>query len=144
MDLSLEELADFAKEFVASVPLASSSRAHVVGLRGELGAGKTTFVQMVARELGITESVTSPTFVFVKAYDIQHPAFSRFVHVDAYRLSLSDADTIGWEDYRTDPRNLILVEWPENLAGFPADAAVIAFTVTGEKTRSLYHHVSDR
>jgi tRNA threonylcarbamoyladenosine biosynthesis protein TsaE len=144
MELSLEELADFAKEFVAELPQEAGSRAHVVGLKGELGAGKTTFVQMVARELGVDVSVGSPTYVFAKKYEIRRVPYRHLVHVDAYRLESHDADTIGWNALLADSENLLLVEWPENLGGFPADAAMIAFTVTGEKTRSLHHHVGDR
>jgi tRNA threonylcarbamoyladenosine biosynthesis protein TsaE len=141
-ELSLEELANFAKKFVAELPRERGPRAHIVGLKGELGAGKTTFVQFVAKELGVEESVTSPTFTIMQPYDINHPPYERFVHVDAYRLNLDEPDTIGWAAYARDPGNLILVEWPENLAGFPDDAAVLSFSVTGEHTRAI-HHVED-
>lgn len=143
VELSLAELALFAKRFVAELPDEPGPRAHVVGLKGELGAGKTTFAQLVAKELGVEESVTSPTFTIVQPYAIDHPPFARLVHVDAYRLSPADPDTIGWASYVRDPSNIILVEWPENLAGFPDDAAVLSFTITGEDTRAL-HHVEDR
>jgi len=139
MKLSLTELENFAKAFVAELPKSPGVQAHVVGLKGELGAGKTTFVQMVANELGITDSVTSPTFVLARVYPIDHPPFERFVHIDAYRLSLEDKDTIGWRTYVEDPRNFIMVEWPEHLRDFPTDAATLSFVVVDQHTRRLNH-----
>ncbi len=68
MDLTLEGLATFAKEFVATLPQRPGASALVVGLKGDLGAGKTAFVQAVAREMGVKESVTSPTFVIAQSY----------------------------------------------------------------------------
>ncbi len=144
MELSLAELKDFAEKFVAALPSASGTRAHVVGLKGDLGAGKTTFTQMVANELKAQGPVTSPTYVFAKSYEIHRPPYERLIHIDAYRLLPEDPDTIGWRAYLKDPANLILVEWPENLNGFPPDASTIAFAVTGENTRSVYHHANDR
>ena len=139
MELSLSELKEFAKQFVKELPQTLGSRAHLVGLKGELGAGKTTFVQEVARELGIAESVTSPTFVIAKSYQLTHPVFRKLVHVDAYRLSLGDPDTIGFGGYLREPTNLMLVEWPEHLQSFPGDAALMTFHVTGEDTRAITH-----
>lgn len=144
MELSLEELADFAKEFVAELPQVPGPSAHIVGLKGELGAGKTTFVQLVARELGVADTVGSPTFVIAKTYPIDHAPFSRLVHIDAYRLASGEESGIGWTAYASDPANLVFVEWPENLTGFPSDAATLAFAVTGEKTRTILHHAGDR
>lgn len=140
MALSLNELRTFAKEFVANLPRAVGAEAHIVGLKGELGSGKTTFVQMIAEELGIQDPVTSPTFTILQVYPINHPVFERLIHVDAYRLSREDSDTIGFQQYRENPRNLILVEWPENLRDFPQSAARITFRVLDTKTRAVEHH----
>ncbi len=137
MELSLSELPEFAKQFVRELPETLEGHACVVGLRGELGAGKTAFVQAVARALGIEERVTSPTFVIMKSYAIQHPLFAKLVHIDAYRLRFEDPDTIGFNEQRANPQNLILVEWPERLHDFPKDAPVITFDVSGEDSRTV-------
>ena len=140
MEASLSELAVVANMFVDKLPALPGVRAHLLGLSGELGAGKTTFVQMVAERLGVEDAVTSPTFTILKSYNILHPVFKRLVHVDAYRLTPEEADTIDWQRYVSDPENLILVEWPENLKGFPKDAQRLSLTVASEHTRHVELH----
>jgi len=85
----------------------------VVGLSGELGAGKTTLVRAIAAALGVTQPVTSPTFALVHRYD---GADVSVFHVDAYRLKHDDeARDLGFEDMLADQRAVVLVEWPERL-----------------------------
>jgi tRNA threonylcarbamoyl adenosine modification protein YjeE len=95
--------------------------AFVVGLSGHLGAGKTSFTKLLAKELSIAETVTSPTFVIMKIYEIPTDAagasgtFKRLVHIDAYRLERrSELEGIDFERIASDPGNLVIVEWPEN------------------------------
>ncbi len=86
----------------------------VVGLSGELGAGKTTLVRAIAGALGVTQPVTSPTFALVHRYD--GPGVTVY-HVDAYRLRQDDeARDLGFEDMLADPGAVVLIEWPERLA----------------------------
>lgn len=142
MDVSLEEMDAYAEAFVSALPKEAGQRAHVVGLSGDLGAGKTTFVQHVGKALGVAEHVTSPTFVIAQSYLIpHHSSFNRLVHIDAYRLSDDAKDTIGFSEYLRDPHNLVLVEWPENLpshAGFPADTPILRFETVDETTRRIF------
>jgi tRNA threonylcarbamoyladenosine biosynthesis protein TsaE len=110
------------------------SHATLVTLSGELGAGKTSFTQGIARELGIEEAVTSPTFVLEKIYELTDKAFKRLVHIDAYRLEgETSLVPLGWEDLYADPANLIVLEWPELVASqlAPADRR-ITLSVEGE------------
>ncbi|MEX0909764.1 MAG: tRNA (adenosine(37)-N6)-threonylcarbamoyltransferase complex ATPase subunit type 1 TsaE [Candidatus Paceibacterota bacterium] len=96
-------------------------------LKGDLGAGKTTFVQALARELGVNEKVTSPTFVIQKEYTPRAPEepysksshdFERLIHIDAYRLeSLSELETLGWSEYISDTKAVVALEWPERVEG---------------------------
>jgi tRNA threonylcarbamoyladenosine biosynthesis protein TsaE len=140
MELSLENLVAFARSFVEALPKNEGKRAHIVGLSGDLGAGKTTFVQLVARALGVEDSVTSPTYVIAERYAIEHPPFTSLVHIDAYRLQEKESHTIGWDDFCKDPKNLLLVEWPERLGNaFPKDAPILIFSVVNESTRMITH-----
>jgi tRNA threonylcarbamoyladenosine biosynthesis protein TsaE len=140
MEVSLADLPKFAEKFVAELPTVAGERAYVVGLSGELGAGKTTFVQSVARALGGNQSVTSPTFVFAQRYAITRPPFTSLIHVDAYRLEPGEAHTIGWQDFLKDPANLILVEWPEKMLGdFPQGAPLLKFKVIETGMRDIQY-----
>lgn len=141
MEMTLTELNDFAKRVVLELPKSKGTTAHVIGLSGPLGAGKTTFVQMVAKELGVTATVPSPTFTLVRPYEMTHPIFKRLIHIDAYRLTDADARGIGWEEYTRNPDNLIIVEWPENLGEKTAhNIPTIRLGVISENTRSVAHY----
>jgi len=79
----------------------------VISLTGDLGAGKTTFVQGAARGLGVGEPVVSPTFVLVREYRGDVPVY----HLDVYRLDrLQEVIDLGFEDL-LDPSGVIFVEW---------------------------------
>ncbi len=129
---SLEETAKIAQEWLADVGRkhamsAASDEALIVGLSGHLGAGKTAFVKAVAAELGVEETVTSPTFVIMKIYETKSARWPRLVHIDAYRLEKpEELAAIRWEDVVADPHNLVMVEWPENvgLKSFAAGASL--------------------
>ncbi len=109
----------------------------VVGVSGELGAGKTTLVRAIAAGLGVTESVTSPTFALVHRYTGRGVSV---YHVDAYRLGPRDrARDLGLDDMLAEPGAVVLIEWPERLgAAAPALAHRIRLAHTGEAgTREL-------
>lgn len=109
-----EELEQFAKEFIAG--LSRGERATVIGLSGELGAGKTSFVQGVAEALGVKEHVGSPTFVLEKRYPLSGASFSTLVHIDAYRLEgEKSAAPLRLGETLADPSNLVFIEWPEHV-----------------------------
>ncbi len=113
--------------------------ATILALSGDLGAGKTTFTKGLARALGVTETVTSPTFVIEKRYPIDQGAFSVLVHIDAYRLEgEEELRTIGWHTLATDPKNLIVIEWPEQVGlGVPERAYRIQFEHVSEVERRI-------
>ena len=85
----------------------------VVAIAGELGTGKTTLVRAVARALGVSEPVTSPTFALVHRYA---GTGVTIYHVDAYRLRrAADAADLGLDDMLAEPDSVVLIEWPERL-----------------------------
>jgi tRNA threonylcarbamoyladenosine biosynthesis protein TsaE len=136
---NLNQTEEIAKSFLEKIALEFSDRAIVVGLYGDLGSGKTTFTQAIAKILNIKEYVTSPTFVIEKRYDIEHPLFKKIIHIDAYRLdSGKELLAIDWERDIKDPRNLILVEWPERiLEVMPEKHSKINFKFLSENEREI-------
>ncbi len=90
-----------------------SSSAWLVGLAGELGAGKTTLVRGLLRELGYTGYVRSPTYTLVESYEL---GAWRVFHLDLYRLGhAEELDYLGLRDFLTD-HVLCVIEWPERAA----------------------------
>ena len=106
----------------------------VIAYRGDLGAGKTAFTRGLARGLGCTEIVTSPTYTIVNEYlGGRIPLF----HFDMYRLrSSDDLFDIGWEDY-LDRGGVCAVEWSENVDDAMEDAIYITIEKLGEDSRRI-------
>lgn len=107
-----------AKDFLKTCVNDKSKNSCVVCLHGDLGAGKTTFSQFLAKEIGVKRKVNSPTFVIMKRYEIKSKSnkFKNLYHLDAYRLkNEKELDVLGWKNIISDPENLILIEWPENV-----------------------------
>ena len=107
-----------AEEFLAKLkPM--KKRATVVGLYGDLGAGKTTFTQAIGKVLKIKRKVNSPTFVIMKKYCIGKTYAKKFkllFHIDAYRLKNErELLHLGWEKIIENKENLVFIEWPENI-----------------------------
>lgn len=125
----LSDLTGVAKTFLVSL-VPHPARATLVTLQGDLGAGKTTFVQAVAKELGITQAVQSPTYVLMKKYPVEDPRFTTLVHIDAYRLvSKEEFAALDPEAFLSDPKALVCIEWPERVAGaLPAPDRELRFS----------------
>ena len=106
----------------------------VIAYEGDLGAGKTAFTRGLARGLGCTDMVTSPTYTIVNEYlSGRLPLF----HVDMYRLrSAEDLWDIGWEDY-LDRGGICAVEWSENVADAMEDAITVTIEKLGEESRRI-------
>lgn len=110
-------------------------------LKGDLGAGKTTFSKYFALALGIKDIITSPTFVILKKYKlpISINNISELIHADCYRLiSPEDAYSIGLDEYfeRTDV--ITLIEWPEKIDSIiPNRAKLINFEHIDENSRKI-------
>lgn len=95
--------------------LAKNFKDGVIGLFGELGAGKTMFTQGFAKGLGIKEKIISPTFVLIRQHKIPNTEKKLF-HIDLYRLENTDEiKFLGLEEIWPDPKNIILVEWADKI-----------------------------
>jgi len=135
---SLAEFQKFAEDFASKLSPASNS-ATIVGLYGNLGAGKTTFTQTLAKNLGVEETVTSPTFVVEKIYELTKQKFTHLIHIDAYRLEKSEELLhLGWKEVILDPKNLILVEWADRVIDImPKHIKVNLMTLPDPDSRNI-------
>ena len=131
-------------EFITNSPLETENVGEALGkvlrpgsilaYEGDLGAGKTAFTRGLARGLGATEQVTSPTYTIVNEYlSGRMPLF----HFDMYRLASSDdLWDIGWEDY-LERGGVCAVEWSENVADAMEDAITVCIQKLGEESRRI-------
>lgn len=136
-EVAQENLIQEAENFLHT--LSPRETATVVGLYGDLGAGKTTFTKALAKVLGVEGTVTSPTFVLEKIYTLTGQRFSHLIHIDAYRLEGSvELKQLGWDTIVSDPENLIIVEWADKVEDIlPEDTKKVSLKVTGENVRDI-------
>ncbi|MFZ2151726.1 MAG: tRNA (adenosine(37)-N6)-threonylcarbamoyltransferase complex ATPase subunit type 1 TsaE [Minisyncoccia bacterium] len=113
--------------------------ARVIGLYGNLGAGKTTFTKKLALALGGTDSVVSPTFILERDYTLSNEwDIETLAHIDAYRFdSAKEGEVLRIHTRLSDPKLLYVVEWPENLGELMPPHTKIFFEHTGGDTRKV-------
>ncbi|MDO8664690.1 MAG: tRNA (adenosine(37)-N6)-threonylcarbamoyltransferase complex ATPase subunit type 1 TsaE [Candidatus Liptonbacteria bacterium] len=99
------------------------SRAAIVALVGELGAGKTTFAQGFASGVGI-KGAPSPTFILMRNTELKGKTFKNFIHIDAYRATAADFLKLGFKEIAANPNNVILVEWADRLKKLMPKSAI--------------------
>jgi tRNA threonylcarbamoyladenosine biosynthesis protein TsaE len=105
-------------------PATSGKHALIFALQGDLGSGKTTFVKGFFRGLGIKSRIKSPTFIIMRRNRIRDKIFKNVFHIDAYRMRKpEDLFVIDFKTIASDPKNIILIEWPENAKGIIPRAA---------------------
>ena len=113
----------------------------VILLQGDLGTGKTTLTQGIARGLGIEEYVQSPTFILIAEYDGRAADGSplRLYHLDLYRLEgETDLDSIGFGDYLEPADGISVIEWPERAGGdLPESYLLVRIAHAGEDRRRI-------
>lgn len=116
---SVEELKAVAGELLGIWKQLPQNEAIVIALSGDLGAGKTTFVQQLAQIVGVTETVNSPTYVLVKSYETTDSILSTLIHIDAYRIEHdSEMKPLHFTELLNNPHTLICIEWAERISAF--------------------------
>lgn len=109
---NIEIITENAKETqkvgeILAQEIKKGQKALIIGLEGELGSGKTTFIQGLAKGLKIKERITSPTFVIMKK-------IGWFYHIDCYRVKSKDLLDLGFREIISQP-NLVVIEWAEKI-----------------------------
>ena len=117
----------------------SSKSALVVAFEGDLGSGKTTFIQGLATGLGVKENVLSPTFVIQKDFPLALKNYKNFYHIDAYRLkNPEELLELGFEDLIKNPENIIVIEWADKIKKIlPKNIVRTNFENLGENKRKI-------
>ncbi len=128
----------FAKKTLKTTP---QKHAFILALQGELGAGKTTFLQGFAKGLSIGERAQSPTFVIIRKYKIKKKSskFKNFYHIDCYRVnSPKEIMQLGFKKIVSIPENIIATEWADKILSIlPKNSLRLRFQVVGKKTRKI-------
>ncbi len=140
MEIKLKSLKDTQKLAVKiAKEISRKGGPSVIALYGDLGAGKTTFAQFLAKALGVKEKILSPTFLIIKTFYLSKPVgnFKFLTHVDTYRLkSAKDLIVLGLKDLLKDKENITVIEWPEKIEKYLFKNTVrIYFSVVSEKER---------
>jgi tRNA threonylcarbamoyladenosine biosynthesis protein TsaE len=157
---SFEETQELARKFIGDILSMSqkTGKTIILALEGDLGSGKTTFTQGLARGFGVKDNLASPTFVLIKEYKIrivgkilrqklhearkgllQGASFRSLFHIDCYRLNKPwQMQELGFEEIINNPQNIVVIEWPEKIAEIlPEDAIKIKFEFIDENKRKI-------
>lgn len=110
--------------------LAKEDKSNIFALIGELGSGKTTFIQGFAEGLGIKEKIISPTFVLIKQHPIPNTQKTLY-HIDLYRIE--DLTELGLKEIIEYPNNIVLIEWAEKIKKLPKNTIRISIKKQGNK-----------
>ncbi len=129
---SLENVQATAREFIRQ-----TKESKVFAFFGAMGVGKTTFITAICRELGVTDTINSPTFAIVNEYET--PAGETVYHFDFYRInSPEEAFDLGYEDYFYRDGTRCFVEWSEKIeALLPPDCVRVEITEEAGGARSI-------
>jgi len=117
-------------------------KALVLALTGDLGSGKTTFVQGFLRSLGIRKKITSPTFVLIKCYVLHASCFMNAYHIDCYRIKKAkELLDLGFKEILNNPQNIVLIEWAEKIKRILPKSTVWLKFEHGEKENQRIIHL---
>lgn len=137
---SAEETKKFGFNLAAALKKEpASNKALIIALEGNLGSGKTTFIQGLAKGLGIKENVLSPTFLILKQFPIALKNFRNLYHIDAYRLkNPQELLELGFKDLIKNPKNIIVIEWADKVKKIlPRGIIKIKFENLGKNKRKI-------
>lgn len=155
---SFGETQKLGEEFARSHPFGLSSQGRriarlkcaLIALYGDLGSGKTTFVQGLAKGLEIKRRIISPTFIIVRNYELgirnQELGRNNFYHIDLYRMETEkDIESLGIDEIMEDPQNIVAIEWAEKMGNLlPKERIDIRFASISENERRITINIKNQ
>jgi tRNA threonylcarbamoyladenosine biosynthesis protein TsaE len=138
--VAIEGLSVLAAELLLMAKNQMSEGATILALHGDLGAGKTTFVQALGKSLGVTEQITSPTFTIMKGYETTSADFEHLIHMDAYRIDdIAELGPLRFSEILATPKTLFCIEWAEKIKeALPVSVINLTLAVADENTRTVH------
>lgn len=126
--------------FDLAVSMASQFKGgEIIGLIGDLGAGKTIFSKGIISGLGYNKNVSSPTFILMKIYFILSKKIKNICHIDAYRLSsYNDLLAIGANDYIGQDDTISVIEWVDRVVDFLPKSIILIKIKIRDNEREFY------
>ena len=127
----------------AGIKKGVGGKANIVALTGALGAGKTTFVQGLAKGLGIEGRIVSPTFILMRKYKVPQnkSRINNLFHVDLYRLEGDlerEVEGLGLTEIWNDPGNVVVIEWADRMEKWlPKGTRWVRFEYKSEDERRI-------
>ena len=104
------------RDFAKKITRQTRKKAVVLGLKGNLGGGKTTFIQGFAKGLGIKEKILSPTFVIMRKFKAPSSISKVFYHIDCYRIQKpKELLSLGFKEIISNPKNIVVIEWSDRI-----------------------------
>jgi tRNA threonylcarbamoyladenosine biosynthesis protein TsaE len=114
-----------------------SKKALVIGLFGDLGAGKTTFTKAFVRALGMRKKIISPTFILMRNFPIKGP-YHKVYHIDAYRVNEKGLRQLGLKDIINDSGNIVIIEWADRVKKILPTNSILIDIKHGTKNNERY------
>jgi len=125
-----------AKEFIGFKE--QKKGALIIALKGDLGAGKTTFMQGFAKGLQIKDNLLSPTFIIFNRYSLKLDKFKNLYHFDCYRIEREEEIiNLEFDEIISNKENIVCIEWPENIEKLiPEESIFVSFDILeGDKRK---------
>lgn len=135
----------FAKKLIKE-KIEEDQKPIIFALKGDLGAGKTTFIKGLADALNVETHVTSPTFLLIQKYPLENvEGFNNLIHIDAYRLESSkEILDLDFEDIINTKENIVVIEWADKIKSVvPSKATWLEFKHGDNKEERLIEIKND-
>ncbi len=140
LSYSVSQTKNLAKRLARKIlKISLRKKAIIIALEGELGSGKTTFLQGFAQGLGIKNKILSPTFVIMKKFQVPSSKFQWFYHIDCYRIKKpKEILDLGFKKNITNLQNIVAVEWADKIQEIlPKDTMILKFYFISRNKRKI-------